>query len=123
MDQNDPHVGAGKKLARMGLGAARTAARGGGDEAVPSGCRSHRAARVGQYESLEERIMSDETNQQDATTRKKGGFGAFWQQYRDRWAANHPNAKKASVDDSSAPTSALDAPAADAPLPYSGTQS
>lgn len=67
--------------------------------------------------------MSDETNQQDATTPKKGGFGAFSQQYRDRWAANHPNAKKASVDGSSASTSTPDAPAAAISRSDSGTQS
>ena len=32
---------------------------------------------------------------QDAPQPKKGGFGAFSQQYRDRWAAGHPNNKPA----------------------------
>ena len=67
--------------------------------------------------------MSDETNPQDATTPKKGGFGAFSQQYRDRWAANHPNAKKPGAEGGATPSSTPDAPPAGVPLPESGTQS
>lgn len=40
---------------------------------------------------------------------KKGGFGAFSQQYRDRWAADHPNAKpaKPGADPAAPPTSPM----------------
>lgn len=65
--------------------------------------------------------MSDDTNPQDATTPRKGGFGAFSQQYRDRWAANHPNAKKTGVDGNSTPTP--ETPAAQPTLPDRGTVS
>lgn len=37
--------------------------------------------------------MSDARSPENPPEAKKGGFGAFAQQYRDRWAANHPNAK------------------------------
>jgi hypothetical protein len=47
--------------------------------------------------------MSDSNEQKDATTPKKGGFGAFADQYRDRWAANHPSTKK-SPGDGAAPS-------------------
>lgn len=33
-------------------------------------------------------------NQDKTAEQKKGGFGAFADKYRDRWAANHPSAKK-----------------------------
>ena len=46
---------------------------------------------------------------------KKGGFGAFSQQYRDRWAAEHPDAKP------STPRKP-DAPATDVSPPDTGTE-
>lgn len=46
----------------------------------------------------------DTTEQQDATPPKAGGFGAFSGQYRDRWAANHPNSKRIHGEAASAPT-------------------
>ena len=42
----------------------------------------------------EEHTMSDANTPQDPKTAKKGGFGAFSEQYRDRWASGHPDAKK-----------------------------
>lgn len=50
--------------------------------------------------------MSDAKDPQDRTTPKKGGFGAFSQQYRDRWAAGHPNAKRTREDDAAPPAPA-----------------
>jgi hypothetical protein len=38
--------------------------------------------------------MSDASKPQDGTQPKKGGFGAFSQQYRDRWADKHPTPLK-----------------------------
>jgi hypothetical protein len=34
---------------------------------------------------------------------KKGGFGAFADKYRDRWAANHPSARKEDREATPAP--------------------
>jgi hypothetical protein len=67
--------------------------------------------------------MSDEREQQGATTPGKGGFGAFAQKYRDRWAANHPNPETTQTEGTSMSISASDTPAADAGLPGSGTES
>ena len=70
--------------------------------------------------------MSDAKDQNDAATPKKGGFGAFSQNYRDRWAAGHPNAKQpaASGNPQAAPTSdpAPDAPSDDASAPDADTK-
>ena len=33
-------------------------------------------------------------DQEKPVEQKKGGFGAFADKYRDRWAANHPSTKK-----------------------------
>mgnify|MGYP006156073995 CR=1 FL=1 len=45
----------------------------------------------------------------------KGGFGAFAQQYRDRWAAEHPNARPAR------PAGTPDAGSTDAGTPDAAT--
>lgn len=45
--------------------------------------------------------MPDGAGERDDTTPKKGGFGAFSQQYRDRWSTNHP--KPSSATDSPPP--------------------
>ena len=39
--------------------------------------------------------MTDPKDGQDPTPARKGGFGAFSQQYRDRWDAGHPKATRA----------------------------
>lgn len=54
----------------------------------------------------------DETRDETGPTRKssKGGFGQFSDQYRDRWAANHPNKRKA-TDAAAADVQAPDASA------------
>lgn len=38
----------------------------------------------------------DKKDPEKAAEQKKGGFGAFADQYRDRWAANHPSKKEGS---------------------------
>ena len=60
--------------------------------------------------------MADSKSPMDpkgSTEPKQGGFGAFAQQYRDRWAAGHPDAKPTSGEETSATTPGRDAPAAD----------
>ena len=34
--------------------------------------------------------MTDAQDRQDEAQPRKGGFGAFAKQYRDRWAVDHP---------------------------------
>ena len=51
--------------------------------------------------------MADSKSPMDpkgSTEPKQGGFGAFAQQYRDRWAAGHPDAKRTSGEEPSATT-------------------
>lgn len=54
--------------------------------------------------------MAESKEGKDDSQAKKGGFGAFADKYRERWEANHPNAKPAKPDASKAPDPA---PAAD----------
>lgn len=52
--------------------------------------------------------MSDAAGTQGDGTPKKGGFGAFSEKYRDRWATGHPNSKRQGGDATASP--APDAP-------------
>lgn len=45
--------------------------------------------------------MSDSNGENKA---KKGGFGAFADKYRDRWAASHPDTKPENEGRNDAPT-------------------
>lgn len=64
--------------------------------------------------------MSDAAGTQGDGTPKKGGFGAFSEKYRDRWATGHPNSKRSGdATASPAPDAPGDpsAPPADDPPP------
>ena len=50
--------------------------------------------------------MADEQKDQGASAPKKGGFGAFSQQYRDRWATKHPDAASTRPADGATPPAA-----------------
>ena len=39
--------------------------------------------------------MTDAQDRQDEARPRKGGFGAFSEQYRERWAVDHPKPKPA----------------------------
>lgn len=57
-------------------------------------------------------------------TPKKGGFGAFAQQYRDRWVEGHPGAARPPAGGAGAPaptTPQPTGPTPDAPADASGT--
>ena len=50
--------------------------------------------------------MSDATDDRNDAKPTKGGFGAFSQKYRDRWAADHPGRPGAAVADTPAASDA-----------------
>ena len=65
-------------------------------------------------ESRDAGEQRDPTEQQEPQPTPQGGFGAFSRQYRDRWAANHPNSRRIHGDATSRgapPSEAAEAPA------------
>jgi hypothetical protein len=64
-------------------------------------------------DTREEHVMTDAADRRDDAQQRKGGFGAFSEAYRDRWAKNHPRPDPAPA----ASTGAAAAPAAPAAPP------
>ena len=65
--------------------------------------------------------MTDAQDRQDEARPRKGGFGAFSEQYRERWAVDHPKPKPAS-DGGPAATEATGEAAPGATSDGDGTQ-
>lgn len=65
--------------------------------------------------------MTDAQDRPEGTQPRKGGFGAFAEQYRDRWAVDHPKPTPTPTPPPAAPP-ASDATGADAPDAADGTQ-